>query len=345
MKSCVLHAAKDLRVEDRPVPPISEDEVRVRFGAGGICGSDLHYYFEGRVGDFAVNEPMVLGHEVAGEVVEKGPAVRSLRIGDRVTINPGIACRTCRYCRAGDEHLCSDMRYLGSASRTPHVQGAFQELFIARESQCAVVPEDMDFATAVFAEPLGVALHAVNRAMPVAGKHIMITGCGPIGALILLAARNAGAASVTVTDLNDDQLAIATALGADRVVNVATNAGALEEFKADKGTFDAAIEASGAPPAIGACFECVRAGGRIVQVGFLPPGDVGVPVNRLMAKEVDYVGSFRFNDEFTWAVDALVKGHIDVSPLLSGQYPVARVDEAFAAAAARDGTMKIQLVF
>jgi L-idonate 5-dehydrogenase len=345
MKSCVLHAAKDLRVEDRPVPPIGADEVRVRFGAGGICGSDLHYYFEGRVGDFAVTEPMVLGHEVAGEVVETGPDVARIRVGDRVTINPGIACRSCGYCRAGNEHLCSDMRYLGSASRTPHVQGAFQELFVARESQCAVVPEDMDFATAVFAEPLGVALHAVNRAMPVAGKHLLVTGCGPIGALILLAARNAGASSVSVTDISDERLEVARALGAEHTVNVAREPQALEPFKAGKGWFDAAIEASGAPAAIGACFECVRAGGRIVQVGFLPPGEVGVAVNRLMAKEIDYVGSFRFNNEFTWAVDALVKGHIDVGPLLSGQFPVSRVDEAFAAAAARDGTMKIQLVF
>ena len=345
MKSCVLHAAKDLRIEDRPVPAVGPDQVRLKIGAGGICGSDLHYYFEGAVGDFRVIEPLVLGHEVAGEVVETGAEVRDIRIGDRVTVNPGVACRQCRFCRLGDEHLCENMRYLGSASVTPHVQGAFQEYFTVAASQCVVIPDDMDFGLAAFAEPLGVALHAVSRAMPVMGRHALVTGCGPIGASIALSLLHAGAASVTVTDVSDAQLEVARSIGATRTINVASAPEALDPFRAGKGHFDVAVEASGAAPAIGTCFGCVRAGGRIVQVGFLAPGDVGVPVNRLMAKEVDYVGSFRFNDEFPHAVRTLAEGRIDVGPLLSGSYPLSRVDEAFRAAAARDGTMKVQLVF
>lgn len=140
MQVCVLHAAKDLRLEERPLAPLGPSEVRVQFGAGGICGSDLHYYFHGRVGDFAVREPLILGHEMAGEVVETGPDVTAVRTGDRVAVNPSRPCWRCRSCRAGRTNLCLAMNFLGSAAVMPHIQGAFQEQLTAHESQCFVVP-------------------------------------------------------------------------------------------------------------------------------------------------------------------------------------------------------------
>lgn len=345
MRTCVLHAAEDLRVEEQPVGALGPDQARVRFAVGGICGSDLHYYFEGRVGDFAVCEPLVLGHEMAGEVEALGADVRHLRVGQRVAVNPSLACQRCEYCRAGKENLCTAMRFLGSASVTPHVQGAFCEQLTVRARQCIALPDDMDYGVAVFAEPLAVSLHAVARAGALLGKRVLITGCGPIGALVLLAARRAGAATVVMTDVQDAQLDIVRSIGADATVNVAARPDELDPYRENKGWFDVAIEASGAAAAIQTCFECTRPGGRIVQVGFLPPGDVGVPVNRLMAKEVDFVGSFRFRDEFDWAVDYLVRGLIDVAPLLSARYPVSSLDAAFHKAASRDGTMKVQIEF
>lgn len=345
MRACVLHSAEDLRVEQRPDAALAGDEVRIRFGAGGICGSDLHYYFEGRVGDFEVREPLILGHEMAGEVAEVGPQVRDLRVGQRVAVNPSHPCRHCRFCRGGMENLCSRMRFLGSASVMPHVQGAFQETFVTRERQCVVLPPGMDYGIAAFGEPLAVSIHAVNRAGALLGKHVLITGCGPIGALILLVARRAGAASVTMTDVADGQLEAVRRLGADETVNVDSNQRALEPFRESKGRFDVALEASGAVSAIETCIDCTRPGGRVVQVGMLPPGMVPVPVNKVMAKEIDFVGSFRFHHEFDTAVAYLVEGLIDVAPLLSGQFDASDADRAFHAAAARNGTMKVQIVF
>jgi L-idonate 5-dehydrogenase len=188
MRVCVLHAARDLRLEERSAVPLADDQVRLRFGAGGICGSDLHYYFDGRVGDFAVREPLILGHEVAGEVVETGAAVSRVKVGDRVAVNPSLPCWRCRACQAGRTNLCARMTFYGSAAVMPHVQGAFQEQLIAHESQCFVVPPSIPFAIAAMAEPLAVCLHAVQRAGALPGAHVLITGSGPIGALTCLAA-------------------------------------------------------------------------------------------------------------------------------------------------------------
>ncbi len=345
MRACVLHSAEDLRVEERSDLALTGDEVRIRFGAGGICGSDLHYYFEGRVGDFEVREPLILGHEMAGEVVEVGPGASALRVGQRVAENPSHPCRECRFCRGGAENLCANMRFLGSASVSPHVQGAFQDVFVTRERQCVVLPPEMDYGIAAFGEPLAVSVHAVNRAGPLLGKHVLIAGCGPIGALILLVARRAGAASVTMTDVADGQLEAVRRLGADETVNVSRDSSGLGRFRENKGRFDVALEASGAVSAIEACIECTRPGGRVVQVGMLPPGTVPVPVNKVMAKEVDFVGTFRFHHEFDTAIEYLIKGLIDVAPLLSGRFHVSEVDRAFRTAAERNGTMKVQIVF
>jgi len=187
MRACVLHAAKDLRLEERQVLPLEDDQVRVRFGACGICGSDLHYYFDGRVGDFALREPLILGHQVAGEVIETGAGVRRVKTGDRVAVNPSLPCWQCRACQAGRTNLCVRMTFFGSAAVMPHIQGAFQEQLTVHESQCFVVPP----AIAAMAEPLAVCLHAVQRAGALHGAHVLITGSGPIGALTCLAARHA----------------------------------------------------------------------------------------------------------------------------------------------------------
>jgi L-idonate 5-dehydrogenase len=345
MRACVLHAAKDLRLEERPVVPLQADQVRLRFGAGGICGSDLHYYFEGRVGDFAVREPLILGHEVAGEVIETGAEVGRVKVGDRVAINPSLPCWRCRACQAGRTNLCARMTFFGSAAVTPHIQGAFQEQVIAHESQCFVVPRSTPFGVAAMAEPVAVCLHAVQRAGPLLGAHVLITGSGPIGALTCLAARQAGAARVTITDVADPPLAVARQVGADQSINVARDADQIEPYKADKGQFDVAFEASGNPQALATCLECTRPGGRIVQLGMLPPGEIGVALTKLTPKEIDLVGTFRFHDAFALAVEALVSGRIDVAPLMTATFEASQRDAAFAAAADREHHMKVQLVF
>ena len=203
MLMAMLYGAKDLRLERGEDPAVGPGQVKIRFGAGGICGSDLSYYGKGRIGDFALMQPLCLGHEVSGEVDEVGAGVTRVKKGDRVAINPNQPCRVCRTCKVGKGHICLAMNFYGSAALFPHIQGIFREVIVATEAQCFVVPQSCDFRTAAMAEPLAVALHAVRRAGSLVGKSVLVTGVGPIGSLLVLAAKRAGAAHIAVTDVAD----------------------------------------------------------------------------------------------------------------------------------------------
>jgi L-idonate 5-dehydrogenase len=344
MIACVIHGAKSLKIEQRPTPSPGEGEVLVRFGAGGICGSDLHYYHEGRVGDFVLREPLVLGHEVAGEVAEVGENVSRIRVGQRVAVNPTRACLRCEYCLSGKSNLCRNVRFFGSAARFPHVQGGFAELFIASEPQCVPIPESLSYRAAACAEPLAVTLHAVARAGSLLGRRVLVTGGGPIGVLVVAAARLAGAAQIVVTDLFDEPLRIAEQMGATQSINVKASSSDLEVFNRAGGWFDIALESSGNARGLENCIDATRPGGRIVQVGLLPHGNAGTPINRVTTKELEIVGTFRFHEEFRWAVDALSTGKIDVEPILSEAFQFLEATTAFELASNRQKAMKVSLV-
>ena len=339
----VIHAPHDLRVEEGSVAELGPTDVEVRVGAGGICGSDLHYFHDGGFGTVRIREPMVLGHEIAGTVAAVGPAVRSLRPGDKVAVNPSLPCEACRYCLAGLANHCLDMRFYGSAMRFPHVHGGFRQRLVAQERQCVAVPADVPLEKAAFAEPLAVCLHAVSRAGPLLGKRVLITGAGPIGMLTLLAARHAGAGEVVITDVAEAPLALARRLGADRALNVAAEKDAMASYEADKGTFDVMFEASGNPAALRQGIAAVRPRGIVVLIGI--GGEASLMLNVLVAKEVDLRGTFRFDAEFGWAVDAIATGRIDPTPLLTEVVPLARAREAFDLASDRTRAMKVQLSF
>ncbi|MGH1483055.1 MAG: L-idonate 5-dehydrogenase [Geminicoccales bacterium] len=345
MQALQIHAAKDLRLAQIEPRSLAADEVRVAIKAGGICGSDLSYYFKGRVGDFAVREPLILGHEVAGEIAETGNDVKGFSIGDAVAINPSRPCLTCTDCLSGRGHLCREMLFYGSAARMPHVQGAFSDLAIARVDQCHLIPSSMSFSQAAMAEPLAVALHAVKRAGDMLGRRVMIAGAGPIGLLVALSARQAGAAEISIFDLAKPPLRKAEEIGVDAVYQVGGDDDPLQPFEANKGTFDIAFEATGALPALASLLRVTRPGGRVVQIGMLPPGQVPVAANLLMAQEIDYLGSFRFHEEYKMAVDFLANGRIDVGPLITCSYGLEDADAAFVAAADRDRNIKVQLRF
>ena len=345
MIACVIHGAKELKIENRPEPPRPQDgEVLVRFGAGGICGSDLHYYHEGGILDFKIREPLVLGHEVAGEVVEIGPGVTKVSVGHRVAVNPLRSCLRCVYCLSGRSNLCLNRRFFGSAARFPHVQGMFAELFIASEEQCVAIPESTPFRVAACAEPLGVTMHAVARAGAMLGRKVLVTGSGPIGVLVAASARLAGASEIVVTDLFDEALAIAIQMGATDVVNVRTNEARLAAYTQDGGYFDVALEASGNARALETCIGTTRPGGRIVQVGILPAGQSAVPMSKVVAKELELIGTFLSHEEFRWAVDALVQRRIDIGPILSGEFSLGDAISAFELASDRSKAMKVSLV-
>jgi L-idonate 5-dehydrogenase len=344
MIACVIHGAEELKIQNHPEPRPQDGEVLVRFGAGGICGSDLHYYHEGGILDFKIREPLVLGHEMAGEVVEIGPGVTKISVGQRVAVNPLRACRRCDYCLSGYPNLCRNRRFCGSAGRFPHVQGMFAELFIASEEQCVAFPESIPFRVAACAEPLGVTLHAVAKAGAILGRKVLVTGSGPIGVLVAASARLAGAAEIVVTDLFDEALAIASRMGATEVINVSGTASRLAAYMQDGGYFDAALEASGNPLGLETCMGATRAGGRIVQVGIQPAGQSAVSVNKLIAKELELVGTFLSHEEFRWAVDALADGRIDVGPMLTGEFLLADAISGFEMASDRSKAMKVSLV-
>jgi len=344
MLAAVCHGKKDLRIEKLQDRALAADEVRVAVAYGGICGSDMHYYHRGAVGDFAVREPMTLGHEISGTVIEIGTDVKGIAPGMKAALDPSRPCLTCSYCRTGRSNLCTNMAFLGSAGRFPHVQGGFAQHLVLRQDQIIPVPDDTDLLKLSVAEPLSVALHAVSRAGPLMGKRVIVTGSGPIGLLTALAARHAGAVEVVSTDVEDAALAVArNRMGASRTINVATQPDGLTPFEADGGTFDVAFEASGAPSALASLFKVVRRGGRIVQVGMLPPGTAPVPVNKLQASEIEFVGAFRANGEFRLAVELIVSGALDVSPILSGTYALADAVAAFEHAGNRSKVVKLHL--
>ena len=258
MLNCEIHGAQDLRLTEVAPEALGPTQVRVGVKAVGICGSDLHYYRHGRVGDFVIREPLTPGHEASGQVLEVGAAVTRVKPGDRVALDPARTCGVCRYCRQGDSNHCEAVHFFGSASRYPHMQGAMREQVVVQESQCLPVPDSLSFELAAFGEPLAVALHAVRSAGTLLGKTAMVVGAGPIGALVVMAARLAGASHVIAVDIVDQTLAACARVGATRTINAATDPGALDELAAGKGTVDVCFEASGNYAGLANCIRTAR---------------------------------------------------------------------------------------
>jgi L-idonate 5-dehydrogenase len=338
--ACRIHAAHDLRLEDAPTGDLGPHDCEIRLGAGGICGSDLHYFQHGRVGAFVVREPLIPGHEASGTVARIGTDVTRVKVGDKVAINPSHPCGQCDYCRGGRLNLCRRMFFLGSASVFPHAQGMFRERFTMGEAQLTPITEDISLGELACAEPLSIGLHAVHRAGVLTGKTVLITGGGTIGCMCVIAARLAGAAHVIVCDIADRPLQMARTVGADETIR-SDQVDAKE--LADRA--DVSLEAAGSPAALATCLTATRRGGRIVQVGTLPAeGIPNFPANSIMARELDYVGAFRAAMAFDWAVMYLRSRRVDVRPLVSAQLPLSRAHEAFELAADRSRSTKVQVV-
>lgn len=340
--AATLFGPQDLRVVERDIGALLPGMVRIRFRAGGICGSDMHYFRHARTGDFIVTSPLVLGHEVAGEVVEINGKMEGLAVGDHVAVNPSRWCGTCARCREGRPNLCENIYFMGSASKTPHMQGGFSSLFDATPAQCVKVPKDLPFAAAALAEPLAVALHAAARAGDIESRHVALFGAGPIGLLSMLAARLAGADRITMVDIAAQPLAFAKALGADRVVDIGTGEASLGEVVAAD-PIDVALEVSGTAAGLASAIRAVRRGGTMVLVGNLPGGEIPVPANAIMAKELDVRGTFRFGEEFRQAVELIISGVVDVQRLITATRPLIEAPDAFRLALDRGRSIKVIL--
>lgn len=342
MRAIVLHKPMDLRLEERQVPSPGPGEVLVRIERGGICGSDLHYFRHGGFGSVRMKEPMILGHEIAGHVEQLGQGVDGPAVGTAVAVNPASPCGVCSFCRAGQPIHCSDMRFLGSAMRTPHIQGGFSQYLVCRAGNAVPLPAGSDAAAGAFAEPLAVALHAVGQA-PVYGSRVLIIGAGPIGTLLVLAARYAGAREVVVTDVHDGPLGYASKAGADRTINVADHGDDMTAYAADKGYFDVIFEAAGQGATVSSALHSIRPRGTVVVVG--QGATAEIPVSMIVTKEIDLRGSFRFDHEFALAVDIIGSRRIDVGFLLSNTLPLAQAEQAFQLAGDKSQSMKVQIAF
>ena len=342
MKAIVIHAARDLRIEDRPVEEPKAGQLRLRLATGGICGSDLHYYNHGGFGAVRLREPMILGHEVSARVEAIGPGVSAFEIGQLVAVSPSRPCGQCRYCGEGLQNQCLNMRFYGSAMPFPHIQGAFREGLVAEAYQC-VDATGLSAGEAAMAEPLAVTLHATTRAGSLFGKRVLVTGCGPIGVLSILSARRAGAAEIVATDLSDFTLSLAAKVGADRVINTANEPDALSAYAGDKGTFDVLYECTGVAAALAGAIPALRPRGIILQLGL--GGDMTLPMMAITAKELELRGSFRFHTEFGIGVELMRKGLIDVKPLITHTVSLADAEKGFLLASDRSQAMKAQIAF
>lgn len=344
MRASVLYGKRDMRVEDYPDAVAGPGQVLVRIGAAGICGSDLHYFQHGANGTIVLKQPLVLGHEIAGTIEALGEGVDDLRVGQKAVVNPSRPCGDCEDCRTGNAVHCKRGTFMGSAQRFPHIQGGFRDAVAVDRSQVFPISDDLPLADAVFAEPLAVCLHALSRAGNLMGARVLVTGAGPIGLLVVMLARHAGASFVVSTDISDDALGFAGKVGAHETVNVAAGTAGLDAVTAKHGLFDIAFECSGHPSGVAASIEALRTCGTLVQVGMLGR-EVAAPLGAIVIKEIDYRGTFRFDREFGAAVELISSGALDFKPMLSHRVPFDDIVSAMDLAADRSRAMKVQVVF
>ena len=335
----VVHGADDVRIEDVPLRPASPDEAVVEVVYGGICGSDLHYWRHGAVGPSILREPMILGHEIVGTVAQPAADGTGPPSGADVAVHPATREHSDVRFPPDRPNLSPGVRYLGSAARLPHTDGGFACEVVLPTRMLRALPPGLDLRTAALAEPAGVAWHALAQAGPVAGRRVLVVGCGPIGALAVAVARRAGAAEIVATDLQDIALCIAREVGATRTVH-ASDTEALAAVDAD-----VVIESSGHHRGLASAIAGATRGGTVVMVGLLPNGDQPVPMASAITRELRLVGSFRFNDEIDEVVAAMADGSLHVDPIVTHVFGLDETLHAFAVAADPSQSGKVLLRF
>ena len=308
MKAAVLHAAGEIRIEERERPQPGPREVLVEITAVGVCGSDVHYYEHGRIGPFVVEAPLVLGHESAGRVVELGEGASKHAVGDRVTLEPGVPCGRCRECRAGRYNLCADVVFFA----TPPIDGAFAEFVTIHEDFAFALPDALSDEEGALMEPLSVGVWACQKAGVSAGDRVLVTGAGPIGQLAMQCALAFGATEVIVSDVNERRLALAERTGATRVVRAGEP---LDDLDAD-----ALIECSGHPDALTAGIKALRPAGVAVLVGMGPGEEGTLPLSVIQTREIWMTGTFRYANTYPTAIALAASGRVDLKAIISGHF-------------------------
>ncbi|KAJ7255872.1 chaperonin 10-like protein [Mycena haematopus] len=344
--TAVLYGPKDLRVEDRTLWPPQSGQAQVAVLATGLCGSDLHYYLHGRNGDFALQAPLVLGHEAAGIVTAVGPGVKSLVVGQRVAIEAGIMCNKCDYCVEGRYNLCKEMRFCSSAKTFPHADGTLQTFMNHPAHVLHPLPENCSFEQAALAEPLSVLLHAARRAQLSKGQTVLVFGVGAIGLLACSVAQSMGAARIVAIDINQARLDFAKTNGfaddtfclplsdkaktTDEQLRRAKESIqlALQKFDEPDG-FDLVFECTGAEPCIQMSIHAAISGGKVMLIG-MGSRNVMLPLSSAALREVDIQGSFRYANTYPAALALLASGKLkNVDALVTHRFSLAQTAQAF----------------
>lgn len=321
MRAAVLHGVGEIRLEERPRPDPGPREVLVRVASVGTCGSDVHYYEHGRIGDFVVDSPLVLGHEPSGTVVVTGPGVDRRRVGQRVSVEPGVPDFTCRQCRAGRYNLCPRMRFFG----TPPIDGAFCEYVVVHEEFAHPVPDTLSDDAAALIEPLSVGVWACRKARVEPGTRVLVTGAGPVGLLCMQTALAFGATDVLITDVNPVRLAVARDLGASETLDVGETRLSGAGFEPD-----VLLECSGHPAAIGEAIRAVGRAGRVVLIG-MGGDEIPLPLSHVQTRELEVTGTFRYAGTWPAAIALATAGRVELDALVTGHYGLSDVEQALTA--------------
>ncbi|EIW78462.1 GroES-like protein [Coniophora puteana RWD-64-598 SS2] len=362
-RAAVLFGPRDLRIEERPVWPPQPNCAQVAVKSTGLCGSDLHYYLEGRNGDFALQAPLVLGHEAAGVVTAVGPG-SNLVPGQRVAIEAGIMCNDCNYCNSGRYNLCKGLRFCSSAKTFPHLDGTLQDRMNHPVHVLHPLPDSCSFDQAALAEPLSVLIHASRRTSLSSGQSVLVFGVGAIGILACALAKSLGATRVVAIDINEDRLAFAKSNGfasqtycLPRVERAKTSEeqlrktkdtiqAALAEFAQEDG-FDVVFECTGAEPCIQMSIHAAVTGGKVMLVG-MGSRNVMLPLSAAALREVDIQGSFRYANTYPEALSLLASGKLkNIEKLITHRIPLndtARAFELLARGKDEDGNMVIKII-
>lgn len=313
----------EIRTRDRPTP--GPDEVLIAVSRVGICGSDLHWYNHGRMGDRIVEEPLILGHESAGEVAAVGANVSNFAIGDRVSIEPGIPCGRCQACRTGTYNLCPNVEFMS----TPGTDGALAEYVAWPAEFVHPLPNTVSVAEGSLCEPLSVGLQAVKRGEIDVGDSVLIAGAGPIGRVAMECAMAAGAGEIIIVDIVDEKLDRAIDRGADVAINSKTQ-DVLEAITGEiEDGVDVAIEATGVPSMIEIAPETVTRGGTVVLVGLAADQAVPFDTYRLVRRQIDVRGSYRFANTYSTVIELIADSAVDVESMIDFHEPLVEVSEAF----------------
>ena len=325
MRAAVLRGPGDLVLEERPVPEPGPGQVVVRIASVGVCGSDVHYYEHGRIGRFVVDQPLVLGHEAAGEVTAAGPGVGVPAVGQRVSIEPGVPDLVCAQCLAGRYNLCPAMRFFA----TPPIDGAFAEYVVVHAAFAHPVPAEVGDDAAALLEPLSVAVWACRRGGVTAGSRVLVTGAGPIGLLAVQTARSFGATEVVVSDVNPARLELARELGATAVVDARSGGPAALDRAPDRAP-EVLLECSGNPRATADALRALAPAGRAVLVG-MGGDEVTLPLSVLQEREISVTGTFRYAGTWPTAIALVATGRIDLDRLVTGVFGLADAEDALTA--------------